>query len=232
MRKDAYMEINGDHADLLYNPSKTETFNLSNLVSIIGYQLTAYIGGATTTQTVVDWLQSGLPTDLEPRMRAAFDVAAPIARVESELKAQGFLYEQREDIGSYSRPVQMLREADVETARSALIRLAATEFISNEAADLDEIEIRLQDSIKHAELPENVDYRCQLWQGDLSLTLVHVGFPIEKHRLWNRGIDWPCWDQIIAAVPEMARALCEINLTTGFPFRYLRSQSVRPTSQE
>jgi hypothetical protein len=97
----------------------------------------------------------------------------------------------------------------------------AAEFLSNEAANLDEIEIRLQDWIKHAELPENVGYNCQLWQNHLSLTLVHVGFPIEKHRQWDRGIDWPCWNQIIAAVPEMASARCDINLTTGFPFRYL-----------
>jgi hypothetical protein len=58
------MEINGDHADLANSTSNAKKFNLSDLVWIIGYQLTAYIGGATTTQRVVDWLQNGLPPDL------------------------------------------------------------------------------------------------------------------------------------------------------------------------
>jgi hypothetical protein len=230
-REDTYMEINGDHPDLANITSKTETFNLSNLVSIIGYKLTAYISGATTTQSVVGWLQSGLPEDLEPRMRVAFDVAAPIAEVESELIAQGFLTEQREEI-SYGTPARMLREAGIETARSVLMRVAAAEFLSNEAPNLDDIEVRLQDWIKHAELPERVGYKCQMWQNRLSLTLIHTNFTDEVQGKWDRGIDWPCWNQITVVVPEMARARCEINLTTGFPFRYLRSQFMRPTREE
>jgi hypothetical protein len=165
-------------------------------------------------------------------MRTAFDVVTPIAEVESELKAQGFLYEEREDIGSYRRPVQMLRETDVQTARSILMRVARAEFLTNESANLDEIEIRLQDWIKHAKFPKNVGYCCQLWQNRLSMGLVHVNFPIEKHRQWDRGIDWPCWNQIIAAVPDMARVRCEIDQTTGFPFKYLRSRFIQPTSKK
>jgi len=226
------MEINGDHADLANNTSKTGTFGLSDLILIIGYKLTAYIGGATTTQTVVDWLENGLPADLEPRMRAAFDVAAPIAEVESELIAQGFLIGQWEETGSYRAPARMLREADVETARSVLMRVAAAEFLSNEASNLNDIEVRLQDWIKHAELPEGVAYKCQIWQYRLSLTLIHTNFSDEVQRKLDRGIDWPCWNQIIAAVPEMARARCEIDLTTGHPFRYLRSHFIRPTSKK
>jgi hypothetical protein len=91
------MTISGDHGDLVkHNTPKFEAFNLSDLVMIIGYKLTAYIGGATSTQTVVDWLKNGLSANLEPRMRTTFDVAAPIAEVESELIAQGFLIEQKE----------------------------------------------------------------------------------------------------------------------------------------
>jgi len=202
------------------------------LVLVIGYKLTAYIGGATTTQTVVDWLQNGLPADLEPRMRAAFDVAAPIAEVESELKAQAFLRGQWSGTGSYRYPARMLREADVDTARSVLMREAAAEFLSNDAPNLDDIADRLQGWIKHAELPEQVGYKCQLGQSRLSLILIHTNFPDEVQRKWDRGIDWPCWNQIITAVPEMARARCEIDLTTGFPFRYLRSQFMRPTSDK
>ena len=45
-------EVHRENANLPNRPSKTETFSLSNLVSIIGYKLTAYIGGAITTQSV------------------------------------------------------------------------------------------------------------------------------------------------------------------------------------
>jgi hypothetical protein len=226
------MEVNGDHADLANNKSKIETFNLSDLVLVIGYQLTAYIGGAATTQSVVDWLRSGLPADLEPRMRAAFDVAAPIARVESDLVAQGFLIEQLEEAGSYRIPARMLREADGKSARSVLMRAAAAEFLSNEAPNLADIEVRLQNWIKHAELPKRVGYKCQIWQNRLSLTLIHVNFSDEVERRWDRGVDWPCWDQIVAVAPEIARARCQIDLTTGFPFRYLRNQVTRPPSDQ
>ena len=64
-------------------------FDLNELVSTIGYPLTAYLGN-TTVPTVVEWLNGGLPNDLEERMKAAYDVAKPIERVESELVAQAF----------------------------------------------------------------------------------------------------------------------------------------------
>jgi hypothetical protein len=117
----------------------------------------------------------------------------------------------------------MLREADIEAARSVLMRVAATEFLSNEKPNLDDVAIRLQAWIKRAALPDNVGYTCHLWKGRLSLTLVHTGFSEEVQRRWDDGADWPCWDQIIAAVPEMADTRSEIDLTTGFPFKYLRS---------
>jgi hypothetical protein len=126
----------------------------------------------------------------------------------------------------------MLREADVKTARSVLMCVAAAEFLSNEVPDLGDIEVRLRDWIKHAELPKRVGYKCQIWRNRLFLTLIHANFSDEILRKWDRGIDWPCWNQIVAVAPEMARARCEIDLTTGSPFRYLRSQSMRPTEGE
>jgi hypothetical protein len=56
----------------------------------IGYRLTAYLGRATVT-TVMDWLKNDLPNGLEERMEAAYAVAKPIERVESELVAKSFL---------------------------------------------------------------------------------------------------------------------------------------------
>jgi hypothetical protein len=83
----------------------------------------------------------------------------------------------------------------------------------------------VQNWISQAELPKDVGYTCRLGQGRLSLTLVHCNFPAEVQSRWDKGLEWPCWNQIIEAVPEMARSRLQIDLTTGFPFRYLRPPS-------
>lgn len=79
------------------NKPLVNSFDLKKLVWIIGYQLTAYIG-RTNIQTVKDWLGNCLPEDLEACMRAALEVVQPIAEVESELVAQGFLIQKRDDL--------------------------------------------------------------------------------------------------------------------------------------
>jgi hypothetical protein len=224
------MRVSKNHSVLLNQEVKAKTFNLTDLIVIIGYRLTAYIGGATSIQHIKEWLQNGLPPELESRMRTTFDVVKPIAEVESELIAQGFLIGQREETGSYRFPARMLRESDIKTARSVLMHVAAAEFLSNEVPNINDVESRLQAWIKNAEFPENVGYTCHLWKGQLSLTLVHAGFSENVQRKWDCGADWPCWDQILATVPEMAGARSEIDLTTGFPFKYLRPQLSQPTS--
>lgn len=218
------MKASNDRPSIPHHASNDKSFNLADLVLIIGYKLTAYIGGATSTKSVVDWLQDGLPAELESRMRTAFDVVKPIAEVESELVAQGFLIGKCEELGSYGTPAQMLREADVQTARAVLTRMAEAEFCTNEVSNLEEVTARLQEWIGHAELPEGLSYMCRVWRDRLSLTLVHGGFTAEEQSNWDAGIDWPCWKQIIAAVPEMETARLNIDLTTGCPFQYLRSQ--------
>src|ERR1700723_3053580 len=90
--------------------SKESGFALADLVWVIGYQMTAYIG-RTNVQAAVEWLRSGLAEELEERRRAAYDVAPPIAEVESELVAQGFLTEKQDGIELYEFPVTMLRDA-------------------------------------------------------------------------------------------------------------------------
>jgi hypothetical protein len=217
------MKVSQDHSGPLDRTSKAGKFDLADLVPIIGYRLTAYIGGNTNIQSVVLWLGEGLPPDLEPRMRAALDIVKPIAEAESELIAQGFLIGPREECGSYRTPAQMLLEADVETARSILMRTAVAEFLSNQVPTLEDVASRLQDQIGRVALPKGMGYKCYLCRGRLSLTLIHTGFPIKMQRKWDAGVDWPCWDQIIATVPEMVRARTGIDLTTGFPFRYLRA---------
>ncbi len=157
------MKASNDRPSFPHHASNDKSFNLADLVLIIGYKLTAYIGGATSTQSVVDWLRNGLPPELESRMRAVFDVAKPIAEVESELVAQGFLIGKWEELGSYGTPAQMLREADVQTARTVLTRMAIAEFLSNEVPNLEEVTGRLQEWISRAELPEGVGYTCHVW---------------------------------------------------------------------
>jgi hypothetical protein len=226
------MKACNDHSDSADQASHDESFNLANLVLIIGYKLTAYIGDAASTKSVVNWLRDGLPAELESRMKAAFDVAKPVAEVESELVAQGFLIRKWEQLGTYQTPAHMLREADVQSARSVLTRLAKAEFLSNEVPNLEEVTGRLQQWISCAEFPEGVGYTCHMWADRMGFTLVHGGFTEEVQRKWDAGIGWPCWSEIIAAVPEMERSRLNIDLTTGCPFRYLRSRRLLKTAEE
>jgi hypothetical protein len=123
------MKVSKERSDYSPHEWTAGAFNLPRLVSIIGIKLTAYIGGATTTQSVVDWLRNGLPADIEPRMRAALDIANPIAEAESRFLAQGFLIRIWEGTGPYRTPAGMLREADAGVARQLLTRLAAAEYL-------------------------------------------------------------------------------------------------------
>lgn len=45
---------------------------------------------------------------------------------------------------------------------------------------------------------------------------------MDQHSKWNKGEDWPRWNELIAEIPEMANARTVPDLQTGFPFRYLR----------
>ncbi len=74
--------------------------DLKDLVQIIGYQLTAFIGSADP-RTVGRWLNDGVPDAVHSRLQAALDIAAPIEQVESELVAQGFLTEEMSGLGPY-----------------------------------------------------------------------------------------------------------------------------------
>jgi hypothetical protein len=86
--------------------------DFEELVRIIGYQLTAFVG-STDLRTVARWLQEGVPDVVQPRMEAALDIAKPIERVESELVAQGFLVGEMCGIAPYCCAAEMLRAADV-----------------------------------------------------------------------------------------------------------------------
>jgi len=70
--------------------SSRQGFKLRDLVQVIGYPLTAYIG-RTNVWEVGEWLKHGLPTHLVERMQASLDVAKPIEEVEFDLVAQYFL---------------------------------------------------------------------------------------------------------------------------------------------
>lgn len=198
-------------------------FALKELVSIIGYQLAAYIG-RTNVWAVKDWLQHGMPEHLRERMQAALDVAGPIATVESELVAQFFLVQKMTGIEPFKYAATMLRDApDLAAARSLLMEAVRREYLCNVADHLEEIESRLQDWISRAQMPPNTAYRVGLWRWDrLWLELLHAGTSADQQRKWDCGKEWPLWDELIAAVPEMEMARISQNLETGYPFRYLR----------
>lgn len=157
-------------------------------------------------------------------MQAALDMAGPIEKVESELVAQGFLTEKQTQLHPYDNPAEMLRDADVSSARAVLMGLARKEFLDNVATDLGDLEHRLNDWIAQATMPAGTAYsvgisssRDRLW-----LQLIHTGFSLAQVRSWDRGHDWPCWAELVLRVPEMAVARTVPDLQTGFPFKYLR----------
>ncbi len=197
--------------------------DLNDLVQIIGYQLTAFIG-STDTRTVGRWLHDGVPDALHSRMQAALDIAAPIERVESELVAQGFLTEEMSGLAPYRCAAEMLRGGDVRIARAVLMERVRKEFLENVAADLQGVELRLRQWISQANVPPRISYTVHLSpdRNRLWLQLIHTGFPLDRQRKWDRGEDWPGWDDIIRKVPEMATARTGPDLETGFPFKYLR----------
>ena len=181
--------------------------------------MTAYIG-RTNVVTVQKWLQAGLPEALEDRMSAALELARPIAEVESELVAQGFLSSAREGIEPYQFPATMLRDADPATARAILAQRVRKEFLDNVASDLEAIEQRLQKWIAQANMPPRTAYSVGLWQDTLSLSLVSNGYSTEQQCKWDKGEEWPCWSELIAEIPESANARTVPDLQTGFPFRH------------
>ncbi len=199
-------------------------FDFKELVWTIGYRLTAYIG-STNVQTVKAWLQSGLPETLEERMKAAFDVAMPIRQAESEYIAQWFLWGNLDAMPTTDSPATLLREAaDIQAARTALMVRARKDFLDNVASDLKDVESRLKEWISQANMPPHMRYKVGITHDckRLCLTLLHAGFSLEQQRKWDHGEDWPLWEDLIAAVPEMTKARTSPNIDTGCPFRYLR----------
>ena len=202
---------------------RQKSVDVEKLVRIIGYQLTAFIG-STDVRTVARWLHGGVPKALQSRMQAALEIAEPIERVESELVAQGFLAEEMCGLAPYLCAAEMLRAADVRIARAVLTKRARKEFLENVAADLDGIEPRLRTWISKARLPPRNAYSVHLSpdRNRLWLQLIHTGYPVDQQRKWDRGEEWPCWDEVIQAIPEIATARTIPDLQTGFPFKYLR----------
>lgn len=206
---------------------KQEKFALPDLVWVIGYQLTAYIG-RTAAETVAEWLQNGIPEELESRMKAALDVALPIAEVESELTAQDFLIRKRVGLEPYKFPATMLRDADVQTARVVLMEEVKREFLANKSEDLESVECRLNNWISQAKMPPHTKYKVLLNNDWLSLKLLHVGISEGQQIKWDKGEDWPLWTELIVAVPEMATSRVSLNMETGCPSRYLRRTGSKP----
>jgi hypothetical protein len=202
--------------------SSRKKFDLRELVRVIGYQLTAYIG-RTNVWEVREWLKNSLPRHLEERMQATYDVAKPIEEVEFDLVAQYFLINKTDGIEPYKYPARMLRDAvDIPAARAVLMELVRKEFLINVADHLEDVKLRLEAFLTQANMPPCTAYKVGLNRDRLWLKLLHAGFPLEQQRQWDRGENWPLWDELTAAVPEMAVARVTPNIDTGNPYRYLR----------
>jgi hypothetical protein len=203
-------------------------FERKELVLTIGYLMTAY-PGRTTVTTVMDWLKNGLPNDLEERMEAAYALAKPIERVESELVAQGFLNGDDDALlnpnFSITAPITTLRDAtDVRAVRAELMARVKKEFLDNVSSDLEGVERRLKEWISQVKMPRHKLYHTGLSNDGerLSFKLLHIGFSLEQQGRFDRGEDWPLWHELIAVIPEMAAARVMPNIDTGTPYRYLR----------
>jgi hypothetical protein len=197
-------------------------FDLRKLVRVIGFHLTAYIG-KTNVVEVYEWLKRGLPKHLEERMQAAFDVACLIKEVEFELVAQAFLWGNLDAMPAPDSPATMLRDAvNIQAARAVLIEIVRKEFLLNVADNLEDVEARLKEWIRQTKTPSGTLYKVGINRDRLWLQLLHAGFSLEQQSKWDCGEEWPLWEELIAAVPEMAISRVAQNIDTGCPFRYLR----------
>ena len=123
-------------------------------------------------------------------------------------------------------PLRLLRDRDIEAMRSELTA-AARAYVSNTASDLSEVESRLRSVIKDGlQCPHGVAYVCDRGRDKLWLRLVYINqvIPVATQRDWDRGFDWPRWDAITTAVPEMQRARTEVDIGEGCPCRFLRAE--------
>ena len=204
------------------NNSAEARFDLKELAQIVGYLLIAYIGRGNASE-LREWLQQGPPAHVEERLRAAFEIAKPIAEAESEYAAQWFLWGNLEAIPTAESPATLLREtADIPATRAALMEAARKEYLQNVAADLEDVERRLREWIAGARMPAGTAYKTGIHSERLWLKLLHAGFSLEQQSAWDRGEEWPLWPELIAAVPEMAVSRVAPNIDNGRPYRYLR----------
>lgn len=124
----------------------------------------------------------------------------------------------------YRRAAEMLLTADVRTARAVRSERVRNKFLENVAGDLEGVERRLREWISQASLPPRTAFSVHLSpdRNRLWLRLIHTGFPVDQQRKWDRGEDWPCWEEVIREIPEIATARTTPDLQTGFPLKYLR----------
>jgi hypothetical protein len=86
------------------------------------------------------------------------------------------------------------------------------------------VERRLKEWISQVQMPTHTLYQIDLSNDEerLRVKLLHMGFPLEQQRRFDRREDWPLWDELIASIPEMAVARVTPYIDTGNPYRYLR----------
>src|ERR1035441_6824938 len=84
-----------------------------------------------------------------------------------------------------------------------------------------EIEARLRAAGGSVQCSYGSGYLVTLWGRTLSVRLVRVRQRYSDRVLlpWGEGRDWPGWNRIVVAVPEMKDARLCLDLVTGAPGR-------------
>ncbi len=117
----------------------------------------------------------------------------------------------------------MLRDAvNIQAARAVLTEMVRKEFLLNVADNLEEVEAMLKEWIKQTKTPSGTLYKVGINQDRLWLQLLHAGFSLGQQSKWDCDEEWPLWEELISAVPEIAISRVAPNIETGRPFRYLR----------
>jgi hypothetical protein len=126
-------------------------FELKKLVWTIGYRMTAYLGG-TTIPAVAEWLNNGLPNDLDNTRKPLTMFPSPSSDWHLSLSPKAFstvtLMRFRILMFPSRRPITMLRDAaNLLAVRAQLMVRAKKEFLENVASGLEGVERRLKEWI-------------------------------------------------------------------------------------
>lgn len=109
------------HREALRLPAATV---VEKLVEIIGYKLTAYIGGVKDVRAVNHWIAGGeIYGEAEARLRFGFQVVRTLSDRDSPAVVQAWLTGVNPELGDRV-PLRLLRENDIDAIAPAILSAA------------------------------------------------------------------------------------------------------------